>query len=704
MRRSSRTPAQVETLLPDALRALLALRERIEGLPEATAEALIDWQTRLILSDGRRMLSSPIALDSMLLRADYGVVPFHPQRAAVVDELVAWCERDATVSLRLLHGPGGTGKSRLLVEVADRLRRRGWQAGFLEPDADRAPAGTFARLLGGERPVCVAVDYAETRRETLVRLLRRARRGQAPRIRLVLLARAEAEWWRHLGREDRDARELMAGFAEARLLPPLPDDVPARRVVYDAAVAAFAARLGLRAPGIAAPALAGPHFATILFVHLAALAAVHGRRIEDADELIRDVVDRDRGAWELGLADLGLPRAQYRSAMAEAAVLATLAGGAGTEDRLKAVVARAPELAGAPAAVAGGIARLLARLYPDGASPGALRPDLLGEHLAEEQLSRSTVLLDAAFGERSDPTACRNGLVVLTRLATRKRARVDLLDRVLTRHLPHVAVAAVEVGVELGGLIVDREVEVLRAMSEDQRIEAARLLEPALPWPSVVTRELSLEVELALVDAERRAIVSTDEPGGAELARRLSNLGVRLSQLNRREEALAAAQEAVALRRALARARPDAFNPDLAASLSNLGNRLSALNRREDALAAEQEAVALRRVLAQARPDAFNPDLARSLSLLGDRLEEAGQLAAAIEADEEAVRRLAPLFETSPAGFGSLMAVIVRDYRLRAGAAGREADRGLLEPIEQALAGQAGAPAEPVDPGAPRSS
>ena len=153
-------PAQVELLLPDALRALLALRERIEKLPEPTAEALIDWQTRLILSDGRRMLAGPIALDSMLLRADYGVVPFHPQRAAEIGELVAWCERDARVSVRLLHGPGGTGKSRLLVEVTDRLRRRGWQAGFLEPDADQAPAGTFARLLAGEQPVCVTATPA----------------------------------------------------------------------------------------------------------------------------------------------------------------------------------------------------------------------------------------------------------------------------------------------------------------------------------------------------------------------------------------------------------------------------------------------------------------------------------------------------------------------------------------------------------------
>jgi len=47
--------------------------------------------------------------------------------------------------------------------------------------------------------------------------------------------------------------------------------------------------------------------------------------------------------------------------------------------------------------------------------------------------------------------------------------------------------------------------------------------------------------------------------------------------LGRREEALAAAQEAADLYRGLARARPEAFTPNLAASLNNLANSLSGL-------------------------------------------------------------------------------------------------------------------------------
>ena len=57
----------------------------------------------------------------------------------------------------------------------------------------------------------------------------------------------------------------------------------------------------------------------------------------------------------------------------------------------------------------------------------------------------------------------------------------------------------------------------------------------------------------------------------------LNNLSVRLADLGRREDALAAIEEAVDAYRELAAARPDAFPPDLAMSLNNLSVRLADL-------------------------------------------------------------------------------------------------------------------------------
>ena len=65
--------------------------------------------------------------------------------------------------------------------------------------------------------------------------------------------------------------------------------------------------------------------------------------------------------------------------------------------------------------------------------------------------------------------------------------------------------------------------------------------------------------------------------------------------LGRRDDALTAITEAVAIYRALAEAHPDAFRPDLALSLSNQSNALAELGRREDALTAITEAVAIYR-------------------------------------------------------------------------------------------------------------
>jgi hypothetical protein len=60
-----------------------------------------------------------------------------------------------------------------------------------------------------------------------------------------------------------------------------------------------------------------------------------------------------------------------------------------------------------------------------------------------------------------------------------------------------------------------------------------------------------------------------------------------------------AIEEAVAIRRQLAEARPDAFLPGLASSLNNQSNRLGELGRDRDALAATAQAAAIYRRLSE---------------------------------------------------------------------------------------------------------
>ncbi|MBI2886741.1 MAG: tetratricopeptide repeat protein [Chloroflexi bacterium] len=165
----------------------------------------------------------------------------------------------------------------------------------------------------------------------------------------------------------------------------------------------------------------------------------------------------------------------------------------------------------------------------------------------------------------------------------------------------------------------------------------------------------------------------------------LNNLGSVLSDLGRREEALAPAQEAVALYRELAARRPEAFRPDLAGSLNNLANRLSELGRREEALAPAQEAVALRRELAARQPEAFRPDLAGSLNNLAAFLSALGRREEALAPAQEAVATLAPHFLALPPAFAPQMRATVGTYLGACRALGREPHAALLGPVLEVL-------------------
>ena len=148
----------------------------------------------------------------MLLQAKYALVPY-ADVTGMAAELVAWCEDDPRpTAIRLIHGAGGLGKTRLLIDVAARLRERGWIAGFLErPDGLDEPTRrqrwqAVEQLIdhGGDSGLLLVLDYAEGRRDELADLARRLAERSASTarpIRLILLARSAGDWWERLVEE-----------------------------------------------------------------------------------------------------------------------------------------------------------------------------------------------------------------------------------------------------------------------------------------------------------------------------------------------------------------------------------------------------------------------------------------------------------------------------------------------------------------------
>ncbi len=89
---------------------------------------------------------------------------------------------------------------------------------------------------------------------------------------------------------------------------------------------------------------------------------------------------------------------------------------------------------------------------------------------------------------------------------------------------------------------------------------------------------------------------------------------------------------------------------------------LSALGRHEAALAAAEEAVSIRRELAKSSSDTFLPDLARSLHVLGSCLRAVSRPQDTTEAFREGIQILEPFLDAFPDAFRRLAAGLAKGY------------------------------------------
>lgn len=106
-------------------------------------------------------------------------------RDSEINELIRWCEEPHVLRVRILHGEGGAGKTRLAFEVAEALRSNGWEAGQL---LDPMHATSFR---ASEIGTLLIVDYPEQHPAAIDKLLRALRDGEPGnnRIRILFLSR-----------------------------------------------------------------------------------------------------------------------------------------------------------------------------------------------------------------------------------------------------------------------------------------------------------------------------------------------------------------------------------------------------------------------------------------------------------------------------------------------------------------------------------
>ena len=136
-----------------------------------------------------------------------------------IDPWLAWFADTTNTTIgHLLCGEAGSGKTRLVVELFDRLDARGWFTGFLPPRAwtNEIQRNSIIDLLESgpnSFPVAIAIDNANLRKIDELKLWidaawRRHNRNRNSPLKIILTSRSAGDWWQELILESPQAIDL----------------------------------------------------------------------------------------------------------------------------------------------------------------------------------------------------------------------------------------------------------------------------------------------------------------------------------------------------------------------------------------------------------------------------------------------------------------------------------------------------------------
>src|SRR5260370_16008248 len=115
-------------------------------------------------------------------------------RDHALEDLQSWIARDRDVSIRVLTGGAGRGKTRLAMELVRKATQGGWLAGFVEQRGlDRFRGQHNVAEWAWDKPTLIVVDYAASRvdqlRDWIGELVDASIESGRPPLRMLLLER-----------------------------------------------------------------------------------------------------------------------------------------------------------------------------------------------------------------------------------------------------------------------------------------------------------------------------------------------------------------------------------------------------------------------------------------------------------------------------------------------------------------------------------
>jgi hypothetical protein len=406
---------RLDAVSVDALVADQGFR-RIVGV---TAQQVAEVASGAELLRGPYLRLPPRYPEPWLLAPEYGVVPF-VARDGRLAQLTQWCRGSEALSIAVVTGDGGSGKSRLAAELGHRMQAEGWDAGTVAGDP------SHWEVFDPAWPTLAVFDYAERATAVLIPLLNRLiLRPDHARTRILLISRSRGTWWEAVERgTNRFAGYLIEQVLELERGRLGRSD---RREHAELAAAAFAEQLGR--PAGPPPAVDSDEYSTPLLVHATALLAVHGEAIDAAPgrvraALLRQLLDREERRWLRALHRHGLAEL-HEDTVRQAVALATLA--APTRPAAAALLASVPALADS-GHLRDKVTRWLADLLPGGGSAiEPLRPDLVVEELLDRTPDLADLVTTAFLNEgRAGPGGGvdLDRVLHMLRMAAERRRRV----------------------------------------------------------------------------------------------------------------------------------------------------------------------------------------------------------------------------------------------------------------------------------------
>ncbi|MFG1703662.1 hypothetical protein ACFLIM_10750 [Nonomuraea sp. M3C6] len=613
--------------------------------------------------------------DWPLLMARHAVVPFMG-RDEELAALRAWAAEPSALSIAVLTGRSGTGKTRLAGELCTELAAAGWDAGFLPLTSVCAPLAARATSLAALRPTLLVIDHPEPSSPLVGELVRRlAKHERNPRIRLLLLARepGDAEWWRRLDTASGGwLRRLNTTTVQ---LNAHPLTLTERTEHALGAMNAFApSRAALPAP----PRLDDPEYGLPLRVHLAALLRLrdgdeeagrsHGSDAEASTEpmrlrgdsggptslsggggepiplfgggaqvgdgLLSRFLARECDQWARVWPD-GHERVDGVTARQAVAVL-TLS--APTPAELPGLLTAVPGLHSRAMSAAGlrgrtlHVAAWLGRIFPGGERLAPLGPDLVAEQLLAETEDLDALVLAVHDHEGRTVEHLVRLLDVLRLSANREPVRSALRSLVAARIGALVTEAAAAPATRLGDVLN----AALDLFPGDRELAAAVATQPeAIGAGAALSVRRDVRFGLRALDVTLGELIVRHRRATGErilLARALSVLSGRLAAVGRVGEAVVVAAESAEI---FAAAPPYEEAAGRAEALFNLAAGLLLAGESGGALKPAQEAAARFRILAEDDPG-YAGEAARAHHNLACALLEVGRLGEAVEAFEAA--------------------------------------------------------------------